>query len=164
MEIPVLALQSASSAISLGPAGEIWKIYTDTPFLVWASKFPNLLSRQAAVPGTEGGSAAFAGSWRGELLCKVTTSLSKLRTSLMSTWRQKTVISIRPGGVCLFESGSLMSSLLQLWLLSAPVSVAAYWDFSSNCSWKWDLALQSGFEITLTCCNLVLPFQILSKN
>lgn len=87
-----------------------------------------------------------------ELFCKVTTSLSKLRISLMSTWRQRTVIAMGPGGVCLFESGSLMSSLLQLCLLSAPVSVAAYWDFSSNCSWKWDLALQTGFEITLTCC------------
>lgn len=82
----------------------------------------------------------------------------------MSKWRQKTVISMRPRGVCLFESGSLMSSLLQLWLLSAPVSVGAYWDFSSNCSWKWDLALQSGFEITLTYCSPVPSFQILGKN
>lgn len=125
---------------------------------------PKSAFKTAAVLGTEGGSTAFAVSWREELLCKVTTSLSKLRTSLMSTGRQKTVISMRPSGVCLFESGSLMSSLLQLWLLSAPVSVAAYWDFSSNCSWKWDLALQSGFEITLTCCNLVQSFQILGKN
>lgn len=93
-------------------------------------------SAQSLEGGLEGGLTAFAVSWREELFCKVTASLSKLRMSLMSKWRQNSVISMKPCGVCLFESGSLMSSLLQLWLLSAPVSVVAYWDFSSNCSWK----------------------------
>lgn len=159
-----LPLRSVCSAMPLDPAERIWRIYADTPFSVCSSKFPNLLSRQATMFGTKVGSAAFAVSWREALFCKVTTTISKLSMSLMSKWRDKTVIFMKPIGVCLFESGSLMSSLLQLWLLSAPVSVGAYWDFSSNCCRKLDLALDSGFKIFLTCCDIVPHFQILNTS
>lgn len=74
------------------------------------------------------------------------------------------MIFMKPNRVCLFESGSLTTSLLQLWLLSAPVAVAIYWNFSSNCCRKWDLALDSGFKIFLTCCDIVPHFQILSPS
>jgi len=131
---------------------------------VRASELPGLLSSQAAVFGTEVGSTAFAASWREVLVCEVRTSRSKLGMSLMSKWRDKTVIFMKPGGVCSFESGPLMSSLLQLWLLSAPVSVAAYWDFSSNCCRKWDLASDSRFKIFLMCCDIVPCFQILGTS
>lgn len=95
------------------------------------------------------------------VFCKVVTRTCELSMSLMSRWKDKTAILRKPSGVCLFESGSLMSSLLQLWLLSAPASVAAYWDFSSDCCRKWHLALDSGCKLFLTCSNSVPRFQIL---
>lgn len=125
-----------------------------------SSTFPNLLSRQAAVFCTDMRSTAFAVSWREVLFCKV-TSISKLSMSLMSKWRDKTVIFMKPGGVCLFESGSLMSSFLQLLLLSAPVSVAAFGGFQFKLLQKWDLALDSGFKIFRMCCDIVPHFQML---
>ena len=79
--------------------------------------------------GTELGSTAVVVSCREVLFRKLTTTMSKLNGSLMSNWRDKTVVFMKPSGACLFELGSLMNSLLQLWLLSAPVSVAAYWDY-----------------------------------
>lgn len=71
------------------------------------------------------------------------------------------MIFMKPGGVCLFESGSLMSSFLQLLLLSAPVSVAAFGGFQFKLLQKWDLALDSGFKIFRMCCDIVPHFQML---
>lgn len=164
MEITVLAFSGANSAIALAPAEGTWRIYTDPPFPVPSSNFPNLLPRQAAVLGTELGSTAVVVSCREVLLCKLTTTMSKLNGSLKSNWRDKTVIFMKPSGACLFELGSLMNSLLQLWLLSAPVSVAAYWDFCSNCCRKWDLALVWGLNFFLACCSIVPHFLILGTS
>lgn len=136
MEITVLAFSGANSAIALAPAEGTWRIYTDPPFPVPSSNFPNLLPRQAAVLGTELGSTAVVVSCREVLFCKLTTTMSKLNGSLMSNWRDKTVVFMKPSGACLFELGSLNEQL------------AAAMVIVSTC---------------ISCCFLGLPFKLLQE-
>lgn len=61
------------------------------------------------------------------------------------------MIFMKPSGTCLLETGSSINSFLQLRLLSAPVSVAAYWDL------KMLQEMAFGFRLEIFTFSSILP-------